>query len=246
MRILVLAPFVLDQESLDNRAGQAHMLGESLGIDFEFRGVKHGPREYDTHVDWLVADAAIVHAGCNAQQEGFDAICIDTLSDAGVNAMRSVVDVPVVGAGQAAYLLALATAPRFSILTQWRPWFVIYEKGLQDYGLRDKCVSMRSIEVRPDLQNLLGGKEDEVFPMLLKEAHGCVEDGAGAIVLGSTTMHQAHPFLAANLPVPVINPGPASYKLAQTLSQLRLGHSRSTWQRADSTALDGLSWFFRA
>jgi Asp/Glu/hydantoin racemase len=34
------------------------------------------------------------------------------------------------------------------------------------------------------------------------------EDGADVLLLGSTTMHQAHAYLAERLPVPVINPGP--------------------------------------
>ena len=56
--------------------------------------------------------------------------------------------------------------------------------------------------------NLLGGKEDVVFPQFLKCAMELVEMGAEAICLGSTTMHEAHAFLAEELPVPAINPGP--------------------------------------
>ena len=41
----------------------------------------------------------------------------------------------------------------------------------------------------PDLENLLGGKEDVVFPRLKGGGDGCVEDGAEVICLGSTTMH---------------------------------------------------------
>ena len=36
--------------------------------------------------------------------------------------------------------------------------------------------------------------------------------------MGSTTMHQAVPYLSENLPVPVINPGPLTYKLAEMCS----------------------------
>ena len=37
----------------------------------------------------------------------------------------------------------------------------------------------------------------------------CIEeDGAQVICMGSTTMHQAVPYLQAELPVPVVNPGP--------------------------------------
>ena len=76
-------------------------------------------------------------------------------------------------------------------------------------------------------QGLLAGKEDEIFPALEALARSCIkEDGADVILLGSTTMHQAHGFLAERLPVPVINPGPLSYKLAEAALGLGLTHSR--------------------
>ena len=48
---------------------------------------------------------------------------------------------------------------------------------------------------------------------------------------GSTTMHQAHSHLASVLDVPVVNPGPLSYKLVETLLALGLAHSRTAYPR---------------
>ena len=73
------------------------------------------------------------------------------------------------------------------------------------------CESIRALDAVPDNQNLLAGKEEEVFPALDALARRCIEgDGADVILLGSTTMHQAHGPVARCLPVPVINPGPLS------------------------------------
>ena len=49
------------------------------------------------------------------------------------------------------------------------------------------------------------------------------------ICLGSTTMHQAAEFLAGELPVPVINPGPLTYKLAETFLALGLKQGRAAY-----------------
>ena len=82
----------------------------------------------------------------------------------------------------------------------------------------------------PDVDNLLGGKEDVVFPLLRDAGMACIEqDGAQVICMGSTTMHQAVPYLQAELPVPVVNPGPLSYKLAELVLGLGLSHSRKAW-----------------
>jgi Asp/Glu/hydantoin racemase len=63
--------------------------------------------------------------------------------------------------------------------------------------------------MQPDNQGLLGGKEEDIFPLLLSAARQCIEeDGAQVILLGSTTMHQAHTYLSEHLNVPIINPGP--------------------------------------
>jgi allantoin racemase len=234
MRVLVIAPVAMDESGLANRATQADQFAASTGSEFEFRAVAVGPLSYDTHQDWLLAEIGTLHAGARAASEGFDAVCVDTLSDAGVNALRAVLDIPVVGAGQAAYLLARLLGRRFSVLGQWKPWIPIYERGLVEHGVRDACVSIRTVESRPDLENLLNGKE-ELFPLMAAEARKCVDDGADVIVLGSTTMHQAHRYLTEHVQVPVIDPGPASYALAHSLHVLgEAGHSRVAYTRADA------------
>ena len=42
-------------------------------------------------------------------------------------------------------------------------------------------------------------------------------------------MHQAHQFLSARLDVPVINPGPLTYKLVEAMLGLGLSHSRAAY-----------------
>ena len=148
-----------------------------------------------------------------------------------MNALRSVLDIPVISPGRASFLTALMFANNFSVLTQWAPWKGLYTKTLREYGLEDKCVSVRSPNIAPDVSNLLGGKEEDVFPRLLESAMQCVEDGAQAICLGSTTMHQSHAWLAERLPVPLINPGPLTYKLVEAALALGLKHSRAAYPK---------------
>ncbi len=228
-KVLVLVPFAMDKAGIDNRRAQVKEVRLGPDIDFDFRGVKAGPAFYDSYHDFALADVSMFEAGLTAQDDGYDAICIDTMSDSGMNALHSSLDIPVISPGLASYLMCLMLGRRFSVLTQWKPWTLIYEKSLQEYGLKDKCVSIRSPDIPPDTTNLLGGKEDVVFPKLLESGLQCVEDGAHAICLGSTTMHQAHSFLAENLPVPVINPGPLSYKMAEAVLDLRLTHARAAF-----------------
>src|SRR5690606_31386427 len=154
--------------------------------------------------DVLLMDFSVVEAGLRAQEEGYSAVCIDTVSDSGLAALRSRLDIPVVAPGMSAFHMACMLGKKFSIITMWDEWFPLYEKTLTEYQLWPRVSSLRSIKTRPDLQELLAGKEDVVFAKLEEQARLAIEeDGADVIVLGSTTMHQSHAYLSERLPVPV-------------------------------------------
>lgn len=225
-KVLVVVPFAMSADNLALRRQQLQGLQFGDGIAFDYRAVKAGPANYSSHHDFALADVSIFEAGCRADQEGYAAVCIDTMSDSGVAALRSVLDIPVFGPGKVSMLTALMLGDRFSILTMASRWKPLYKKALDELGMHHKCASVRAIEVPPDNQALLSGKEDEVFPLLEEAARKAVElDGADVLILGSTTMHQAHAWLQQRLPVPIINPGPLSYKMAE--AALALGHSHS-------------------
>ena len=241
-KILTIVPFAMSPENLALRQQQLQGLQFGPDLQFEYRAVKAGPVNYSSHHDFVLADASIFEAGCRAQQEGFAAVCIDTMSDSGVAALRSVLDIPVFGPGKVSMLSALMLGDRFSILTMASRWKPLYKKALDELGMHHKCASVRAIEVSPDNQALLSGKEEEVFPLLEAAAMKAIEiDGADVIILGSTTMHQAHAHLQARLPVPVINPGPLSYKIAESMLALGHTHSRTAYPRPMHPRLDMLT-----
>ncbi len=228
-RVLVLVPVALNKRGLANRRAQGAGVPLRDDLVLDYQAVKAGPDLFDSYHDWLLADMSLFEAGLNAEREGYDAVCIDTMTDSGMNALRSVLRIPVISPGRASYLTALLLGDRFSVLTQWDPWMRWTRKQLEEYGLLDRCASIRSINVEPDVENLLGGKEEEIFPKLRDAGLECVADGADVICLGSTTMHQSYSYLARELPVPVINPGPLTYKLVELMLELRLVHSRSAY-----------------
>ncbi|MGE5794095.1 MAG: aspartate/glutamate racemase family protein [Bacteroidota bacterium] len=238
-KVLVVVPFPMSEENRLAREAQLGAVSLGPGMEFHFRPVRAAPANYTSEHDSVLADISILDACKAAQSEGYDAVCIDTMSDSGLAAARSVLDIPVIGPGRASMLVALMLGERFSILIMWDRWRHLYRKTIAELGLGARCASIRSIGVRPDNQALLAGKEDEVFPLLLEAARACIdEDGAEVILLGSTTMHQAHGYLAARLPVPVINPGPLTYKLAEAALALGLRQSRAAFPRPLAPRID--------
>lgn len=226
-RVKILVPIPMDAAGVANRASQLPADRVRDGYDVEFVAVSWGAALGDSYYDTMLMDFSVFEAGLKAQEEGYAAVCIDTVSDSGLYALRSRLDIPVFGPGQAALHAACMLGHKFSIITMWDEWFHLYTKILKEYVLEARCASLRSIKTRPDLEELLAGKEEVIFKKLEEASLRAVEeDGADVIVLGSTTMHQSHAYLESVLPVPVINPGLICYKFCEVFLELGLSHSK--------------------
>lgn len=226
-KIKVIVPIPMDEAGVANRAAQ--LTPEQIGADYQvdFEAVTYGASLGDSYYDSTLMEMSVFEAGLSAERDGYDAICIDTVSDSGMYGLRSRLSIPVIGPGQVAMHVACMLGHKFSIITMWDEWFHLYKKILNEYGLWNRLASMRSINTRPDLQELLDGKEEVIFHLLEAESRKAIEeDGADVIVLGSTTMHQSHAFLSEQLPVPVINPGLIGYKICEMLLDTGLSHSK--------------------
>ncbi len=229
-RIKVIVPIPMDAAGVANRAGQLPPEMIRAGYKPEFVAVRWGAALGDSYHDMLLMDWTVFQAGLTAEAEGYDAVLIDTVSDSGLRALRSRLTIPVLGPGEVAFHTACMLGKKFTVLTMWPQWFPLYEKTLTDYHLWERCASLRSIDTRPDVTELLAGKEEIIFEKLKTQAQRAIDkDGADVIVLGSTTMHQSAAYLAANLPIPVINPGLLTYKICEVMLDLGLSHSKTAF-----------------
>ena len=239
MRIKFIIPFPFDDEGIANRAAQIPQ--EILGPDtkVECVPVRNSATLVDSYYEDLVFDMYIAEAGLRAEEEGYDAVVMDTVSDSGLWALRSRLAIPVIGPGLVSYAVAIMLGKRFSIITMWDKWTHLYEKNFALYDLRNKCASVRAVNIPPDVEALFTGKEREMFERLTEEGRRAIEeDGADVLLLGSTTMHQAGAYMAANLPAPVVNPGPVAIAMAEMFVRLGLSHSKVAYPSPSSNIDD--------
>lgn len=233
-RIKVIVPIPMDANGVANRASQLPPDVIAPGFEPVFEAVKWGAALGDSYYDTMLMDFTVFQAGIDAEEQGFSAVVIDTVSDSGLRPLRSKLNIPVLGPGESAFHTAMTLGKKFTVLTMWDEWFPLYEKTLAEYGYWNRVASLRSINTRPDVTELLEGKEEIIFEKLKSEAEKAMnEDGADVIVLGSTTMHQSASFLAENLPIPVINPGLVAYKQAEMLVQLGLSQSKKAFPQPE-------------
>src|SRR6478609_6952064 len=163
MRIKYIIPFPFDEQGIANRAEQIpkDLLGPNT--DVECVAVRNSAGMIDSLYEAMIFDMYIAEAGLQAEQEGYDAVIMDTVSDSGLSVLRSKLSIPVLGPGIVGYCVAMMLGKRFSIITMWDKWRHFYEKNLDTYHLWDHCASIRSVNIPPDVEALLAGKEDEVF-----------------------------------------------------------------------------------
>ena len=124
--------------------------------------------------DWTLADLAVLAAGQGAANqgaaaEGYAAVCVADPGDYGANALRSVLDVPVVGAGRSALFYALTLGACFGVLAP-AGGYTRAKKLVQEYGLAAQCTGVRRI----------GEGEDAI---LTAARAAITEDGAEVLVL---------------------------------------------------------------
>ena len=230
MKILMIMPIPLPRSAIEGFEAQIPPELQRPDLQIDFVGTRDGATILDSPYELTIADSFVLDAGCDAEERGYDAVCINSMSDSGLAALRSRLSIPVVGPGQACFLMAAALGKRIGVITMWPPWHALYHKTARELGMQQLLVSVRDIGVRPDTEELLAGKEDIVFDALEQAARRAVdEDGADVLILGSTTMHQSHDFLRTRLEVPLLNPGLVALKQCEVLLSLGLSHSKRAY-----------------
>lgn len=154
--------------------------------------------------DWTLADLAIMAAGQDAQAEGFDAVCLADLGDYGANALRSLLDIPVVTAGRTSMLHALTLSAHFSVLVGERDYARV-KKLVHEYALDSQCAGIHLSRPGAEVPDMVGGAE--------------------VLVIAGETQKPGF-----DLPhIPVIDPVSLVVKIAESLVGLRLSHSRRAY-----------------
>ncbi|WP_406649248.1 aspartate/glutamate racemase family protein [Aliisedimentitalea scapharcae] len=159
-----------------------------------------------------------------ARHPDVDAIVIACFDDTGLDAVRSLVSVPVLGIGEAAYHAAGMVATKFSVITTLSRSVPGLENNLMRYGLSRKCVRVRATDI-PVLK--LEDGDPETLLKIRSEIRQAIEqDNAEAIVLGCAGMADLMAQLSVDFGLPVIDGVSAAVTFAEALVNNRLTTSK--------------------
>lgn len=180
----------------------------------------------------VVTNAPYIVEAVETADEGYDAIVIDCFGDPAVDALRQTVDVPVVGANQAACSIATQLGRTFSIVSVLDETALLLGDLAAKYGFDDQLASIRPIGTDVlDLEQQL----DQTATEIAREATTAIKkDGAHVVVLGCTGMGEVRQKVASllaedNIHVPLVEPLSAAVQTAVMLSRLSLTQSRAAY-----------------
>lgn len=204
------------------------------GID----DVPEGPASIESAYEEYLSIPAAVRRAVELEAEGWDAIILGCFGDPGLDAFRELVSIPVIGPGEATFLMAAALGHRFSIVTIADSIIAATEKQVRNVGVGDKLAGVRAINV-PVLE--LHQDRDRTVKLTIEAGRRALdEDRADTLVLGCMTMGfmGIAEEIAQALGVPVINPAVASLRFAEALVGSGLAHSRRAYMAPPKLASD--------
>ena len=154
-----------------------------------------------------------------------DAVLVACFDDTGVDAVRCLVEVPVIGIGEAAYHAASMVASKFSVITTLSRSVPGIEANLERYGLMRKCSSVRA----SDIPVLALEKGDPATVDVIRDEirRAISEDHAEAIVLGCAGMADLMERLSEEFGLPVIDGVACGVAIAEALVNAGLRTSKA-------------------
>jgi Asp/Glu/hydantoin racemase len=170
------------------------------------------------------ASAIAAHAALDAYAEhgaGADAVLIGCFGDPGLDALREIAPVPVLGLADASAEAALRVARRFGVVTGGAAWAPMLTEFYASRGLADRLAAVRTVA---PTGGQIAADPEGALAMLAEACEACAaQDGAEAVILGGAGLAGLAARLEGRVRVPVIDSVEAGVRAALAV----LGERRS-------------------
>ncbi|MCP4103949.1 MAG: racemase [Desulfobacteraceae bacterium] len=173
----------------------------------------------------------VIEKAIEAENNGADGVFVTDFDFCGVEAIREVVNIPVIGAFRASAFTAMMVAETFSIITITKSVIAMQREHVKAFGVEPNFASIRYT----DIPVLSLHKTDVLISKVYEESLKAIEeDGAQSIILGCSGMiNVAEPvsklLKESGKPAPVIDPNGAAVNYLELLIRNKLSQSRLTY-----------------
>lgn len=219
------------------KESQPVWLGELLGVarpgtESTVVSLDGGPSSIESRYGEALAVSGVVQKIVQAERDGVDAVISNCMADPAVEAAREAVSIPVIGPAETSMHIAAMLGHSFSVVTILDRLADLIRDHALRIGVARKLVSVRAVNM--PVVELDDG--DRLAKALTNQSTGAVkEGGAHVIILGCTGMAGLSKIVEEGLreegivDVPVIDPAVVTLKIAETLADIGLSHSKRSY-----------------
>jgi allantoin racemase len=204
----------------------------SPGTEIDIFGLETNPEKSHLGTVQSGYDAALSTIGdlkcaIAAEEADYQAVIIPCGGDPGIAPLREVLTIPVVPPGSAAKHFCSLIGPRFSIIT-------VGNGPVKRPEIHERDGLMKLVSIHPTGLSVpeVRAKPREAYEAMVREGRRAVEEhGAASVTFGCMSMGflMVDEKLTEEIEVPAVNPVKAAVKMAETLIDLGLTHSKKAY-----------------
>lgn len=213
LSVKILSPLKATDDDLARRQRRyADHAGPHTRVQVD--NLEGGPAALNSSGDVLASAAAIYRQALHTSPGDWQAILIDCVFDPAVEEIREATGIPTFGPTRVTLPLIPLVADSFSIIARSQRQCQLLAELVEKEGYGDRLQSLRALDISYE-----EAKQPRIFRRVMGERlRGAVaQDGAQAIMLGSTTMAMDQEMRAAAGGVPLFMPGMVALRLIEQL-----------------------------
>ncbi len=193
--------------------------------EVEITDVEYGPASIESMFEEYLSIKGTAEEVLKAEKEGYNAVIIGCFGDPGLDGLREITDMLVIGPAGASMSMAVSLGHNFSIITIMDSIIEPLKKLSWEVGVYQKLASIRAIDI-PVIE--LNKDHRRGVSSIIEAGKKVIkEDKANVLILGCMSMGflDIAEEMMAELKVPVINPSQASLKFTETILSCGLTQS---------------------
>lgn len=205
---------------------------EAEGLEISARLIPSGPSSIESLWEEFACVPGLVTLARQAELDGVDGLIVDCMGDPGVDVLREIVSIPVLGPAQTTMGLAAMLGRKFAVITVLERTRPLVEDLVRKYGLFDRFCGCEIVEL-PVLE--FGENREHTLDLVIEAAHKAAKSlRADVIVVGCTGWTGLAPHIEKSLAdagyaIPVLDPMMLTVRLLSVLIDSAVTHSKRAY-----------------
>ena len=198
------------------------------GTTVDVVAVERGPASIESNYEEYLSIQATAEKIVELEAGGYDASIVGCFGDPGLDGLREITEMLVVGPAASSMTTAVGLGHSFGIVTVTGTIVHSLKRVAWDTGLLPALACIKYIDV-PVLE--LNGSQEESTDRMIDEGREALQEGADVLVLGCMTMGflGVETEMSKVLGVPVLSPARAALKTTESLVSMGFSHSKRAY-----------------